>query len=79
MHICHYVVCILLFTFKPRIPRELRVCFCGNDVKTLRHVFLDWCIVAQNNCIMENAFTLSEFFIGISCTITLIVSKTLKI
>ena len=46
-----------------KIRRELRICLCGNEIQTLRHVLMDCTIVAQNRGTLENNFTsVSEFF-----------------
>ena len=47
----------------PKTPREMRMCLCGNDTQTPRHVLMDCHIVEENHGILEHNFTsVSEFF-----------------
>ena len=49
----------------PKIPRESRLCVCGNGVQTLRHVLMGCTTVARmgHNNVFANSFTsVAEFF-----------------
>ena len=49
----------------PRVPRELRLCKCGNSIQTLHHVLLQCNTIlnSENINTFENNFTqVSEFF-----------------
>ena len=67
----------------PRIPRESRICRCGNGVQTLKHVIMDCTIVLQSARVygLEHNFDhLNEFFNWSKCQDFLIrMTKALKI
>ena len=67
----------------PKIPRELRICMCGNDVQTLRHVLMDCNLIlnAENFERFQNDFnSVDQFFQWpLLHDYLLNISKTLKI
>ena len=65
----------------PRIPREFRICICGNRVQTLQHVLLECAIIAQEKDSFNITFTtVSDFFMWNKVhEYLLILSKVLKI
>ena len=67
----------------PRIPREQRLCVCGNGIQTLRHVLLECNIIAnmKNIDTFANEFTyVHEFFLWPKLhEYMLYISKALKI
>ena len=67
----------------PRIPRELRLCSCGNGVQTLRHVLMECHIILDsiNSDNLRNSFrSVTEFFNWPNFHEYLLhISKTLKI
>ena len=63
----------------PKIPRELRVCLCGNDVQTLRHVLME-CVIIPSMHESDMLDSLSDFFKWDHIhDYLLAISKTLKI
>ena len=46
----------------PKVPRELRLCMCGNDIHTLRHVLLMDCVIVLHFMDSETLHSVSEFF-----------------
>ena len=47
----------------PRIPREFRICICGNGVQTIRHVLLECPIIAKEKDSFNITFTtMSDLF-----------------